>query len=323
MVRYFCVKQDVQRYSVSIEKMKMIKRLLVVGISLLVGLTALPATSNAAVANTAIQKPEAPVNFAVEKYGKYNKAKLTWSKVPGVKGYKIYRATSENGKYKKIKTIKKAKKTSYINKKLKSRGVYFYKIRAYKKVNGKTYNGVMTEAQRVVVKYEITGKSDVKAADLAAYFKKSGHRFPKYYKKTDTPTLKSFCQAYIDEATAEGIKPEVAFAQSMLETGWLTFRGDVSIRQHNFAGLGAVGGGARGCSFSTVHKGIRAQVQHLKAYANKKKLRKKCVDKRFGYVTRGICAYVEWLGIPDNPYHVGWAATRNYGYVLVKMICQI
>ncbi len=64
--------------------------------------------------------------------------------------------------------------------------------------------------------------------------------------------------------------------------------------QCNFAGLGATNGGASGADFSSwgvdaVRIGLRAQVQHLKAYASCDPLVNDCVDPRFSYVTRG-CA---------------------------------
>lgn len=59
--------------------------------------------------------------------------KMTWKKVEGVQGYEVYRATSKKGKYKKVTTTKKA---SYKNNKLKAGKKYFYKVRAYKTVNG-------------------------------------------------------------------------------------------------------------------------------------------------------------------------------------------
>ena len=198
----------------------------------------------------------------------------------------------------------------------------FYTLDLYYYDNGKEHSS-FTKPKKVVVKYRIAQVSDVTAAQLVRYFKKSGHKFPRYYKKTDTPTLKKFCQAYIDECADEGIDAKVAFVQSMLETGWLKFGGSVSIRQNNFAGLGAVGGGVKGNSFKTVKKGIRAQIQHLKAYATKKPLNKKCVDKRYKYVNRGCAPYVEWLGIGDNPTGNGWCAGSGYGYTIVKMIHKI
>ena len=109
----------------------------------------------------------------------------------------------------------------------------------------------------------------------------------------------------------------------MKETVWMQYGGDVKIEQFNFAGLGAIGNGAAGNSFKDVRTGIRAQVQHLKAYASDKALKNACVDERFQYVTRKSALYVEWLGIPDNPTGAGWAAAENYGKNLVEMITKL
>ena len=104
----------------------------------------------------------------------------------------------------------------------------------------------------------------------------------------------------------------------MLETGFLKFGGDVEKDQYNFAGLGATGGGEKGLSFPDIRTGIRAQVKHLKAYASTEGLKKECVDPRFKYVTRGSAKYVQWLGIQENPNHVGWAGSANYGYIILE-----
>ena len=64
----------------------------------------------------------------------YNSVKLTWNKVSGTKYYQVYRATSKNGKYKLIKTTKN---NYFTNSKLTTGKYYYYKIRGYKKVNGK------------------------------------------------------------------------------------------------------------------------------------------------------------------------------------------
>ena len=119
---------------------------------------------------------------------------------------------------------------------------------------------------------------------------------------------------YYDECKAEGVKVEVAFCQAMKETGFLRFGGDVSITQYNFAGIGATGNGNPGNSFASVRQGIRAQVQHLKAYASTEGLNNVCVDPRFQYVSRGCAPYVEWLGKHENPFGAGWATGKNYGY---------
>lgn len=115
------------------------------------------------------------------------------------------------------------------------------------------------------------------------------------------------------------MKAEVAFAQAMMETGFLRFGGDVKKEQYNFAGLGATGNGASGNGFESIRIGIRAQVQHLKAYASKKSLKQKCVDGRYQYVTKGVAPYVEWLGQKENPNGKGWATAVNYGYNIVNL----
>ena len=51
--------------------------------------------------------------------------------------------------------------------------------------------------------------------------------------------------------------------------------------------MGVTSNGMRGNSFDTPQLGIRAQVQHLKAYASTVDLKNECVDPRFKYVTRG------------------------------------
>ena len=136
------------------------------------------------------------------------------------------------------------------------------------------------------------------------------------------PTIEDFARIICEEASLEGVRPEVVFAQSMLETGWLRFGGDDSIAQYNFAGLGTVGDGNHGLVFPDVRTGIRAQVQHLKAYACEDNLNEACVDPRFDKVLRGSAPYVQWLGIQENPEGDGWAGAENYGSLIMKLIIK-
>ena len=136
--------------------------------------------------------------------------------------------------------------------------------------------------------------------------------------KGGAPDITTFCGILYDEAVMEGVKPEVVFGQAMKETGYLQFGGDVKVEQFNFAGLGATGNGEPGDSYESVQIGLRAQVQHLKAYASDEKLKSECVDNRFKYVTRKCAPYVEWLGIQENPEGKGWAAAARYGMSLMN-----
>lgn len=129
---------------------------------------------------------------------------------------------------------------------------------------------------------------------------------------------------YISEGEAEGIRGDIAFAQSCLETGNFTFSGSaVTLDQNNFAGIGVTSNGMKGESWSTPQQGIRAQIQHLKAYATNSPLNNVCVDKRYKYVDKGCAPYVEWLGIQENPKKKGWAAGTNYGIKILNIIDAI
>ena len=129
---------------------------------------------------------------------------------------------------------------------------------------------------------------------------------------------------YLSEGEAENIRGDIAFAQSCLETGNFTFSGSaVKLSQNNFCGMGVTGNGMTGNSFDTPQLGIRAQIQHLKAYANTVKLKGECIDPRFKYVTRGSAPYVEYLGIQENPKGKGWAAGAGYGKKILTILAAI
>ena len=177
------------------------------------------------------------------------------------------------------------------------------------------------ESKVVEGTYLIEGTTSVSVKQMTDYFRQSKYSYPTdIMKKGGASTLEEFCQIYYEEAEKEGIKAEVAFAQAMKETGWLQFKGDVKAEQYNFAGMGATGNHVTGESFKDVREGVRAQIQHLKAYGSTKNLDQTCVDNRFKYVERGCSIYVEWLGIPNNPENKGWAAADGYGVDIVKMI---
>ena len=126
---------------------------------------------------------------------------------------------------------------------------------------------------------------------------------------------------YLSEGKAEGVRGDIAFAQSCLETGNFTFSGSaVTLSQNNFCGMGVTSNGVKGNSFDTPQLGIRAQVQHLKAYASTDALKNACIDPRFRYVTRGCAEYVEWLGQKENPAGKGWATGAGYGEKILTIL---
>ena len=97
----------------------------------------------------------------------YDKIKLTWEPLSGVDGYQIYRATSKSGTYSKVTSVTGASKSSYINEGRTCGKTYYYKVRAYKRINGKTvyskFSSVMS-AKAKPAKVKIT---DAYAPSLA------------------------------------------------------------------------------------------------------------------------------------------------------------
>lgn len=206
--------------------------------------------------------------------------------------------------------------------------------------NIQIYTANNTAAQKWVFEYintnatgglmQIMGTSQTTVAQMVRYYNANTSSYDtfkaKYNGKYDgclakggASTINQFAQIFYEEATAEGVRAEVAFTQCMKETGFLKYGGDVLPNQYNFAGIGATGA-VHGASFSNVRMGIRAQVQHLKAYGSVSPLTNQCVDPRFNLVKRGSAQYVEWLGIKENPNGYGWATSKSYGHDIVNMV---
>ena len=178
-------------------------------------------------------------------------------------------------------------------------------------------------------KTPIMGATQTSVAQMVRYYnsKSSGYdtftgenkKYNGSLAKGGASTIEQFAKIVYEEAKAEGVRAEVVFAQCMLETGFLKYGGEVLPNQYNFAGIGATGA-VHGASFENVRVGVRAHVQHLKAYASLDGLTQQCVDPRFNLVARGCAQYVEWLGMKENPKGYGWASAKNYGPNIVNMV---
>lgn len=105
----------------------------------------------------------------------------------------------------------------------------------------------------------------------------------------------TMAQIYIEEAGMEGVNHDIAFTQMCHETGFLKFTGSVRVVQNNFCGLGATHEFDPGDSFGSVRIGIRAHVQHLKAYADHQSFKTELVDTRYKFITRGSAKTVQEL----------------------------
>lgn len=170
-------------------------------------------------------------------------------------------------------------------------------------------------------KTEIMGEAHATAQQMAL-FCRSKNEEP----KLTSCTLEQLAEIFLEEGKAEGVRGDVAFTQSLHETGYFKFGGIVLPSQNNYAGIGALNGNATGqaATFPDPRTGVRAQIQHLKAYASTEPLVNTCVDPRFSLVARGSAPYVEWLGAADNPNGKGWAVPGSgYGANVVKLLGQI
>lgn len=163
---------------------------------------------------------------------------------------------------------------------------------------------------------KITGKEAVTAEQMAAYIQMVNSGVP--------GSVLEMLPHYLTEGNAENIRGDIAFAQSCLETGNFAFTDTaVTLAQNNFCGMGVTSNGITGATFPTAQIGIRAQIQHLKAYANTAKLKEGCVDPRFDLVSRGCAPYVEYLGVQENPKGKGWATGAGYGNKILTILNKI
>lgn len=143
-------------------------------------------------------------------------------------------------------------------------------------------------------------------------------------------TIEEFVDIAYEESAIEGVRADIVIAQSLHETGYFQYGGIVKPEDNNFSGLGATGNGDERNTFSSVRIGIRAQIQHLKAYATSDALKQEVVDTRYKYVTKGSAPTLEELAgkwaVPgyDKTKYASLEAAVNanatYGQVIYGLI---
>jgi hypothetical protein len=121
----------------------------------------------------------------------------------------------------------------------------------------------------------------------------------------DPEFVRVLSEYYIEEAAAEGVNHDAAFAQMCLETGFLRYGGLVTPDMNNFCGLGSIGPQEPGLLFPDARTGVRAHIQHLKAYASGEPLNRELVDPRYHYVRAGSSPTI--FGLSGT-----WAADKFY-----------
>lgn len=160
-----------------------------------------------------------------------------------------------------------------------------------------------------IVPHTILGQGHLKKEQWSALLLQVNSRI-------NSAALSLILDCYLEEAAREQINHDIALAQMILETGYLKYGGVVLPEQNNFAGLGAINAENRGLSFNTIKEGIRAHIQHLKAYASQNPLNGPCIDPRFMLVTRGSAPTIFNLSGK-------WATDSEYGEKIYRILWRI
>jgi hypothetical protein len=129
-------------------------------------------------------------------------------------------------------------------------------------------------------------------------------------------TYRDLPKLYREEGAIEGVNHDIAFCQMLVETNSLNFGGSLNPAQNNFGGIGSPTGGMEGASFPSARVGVRAQIQHLKAYGSLDPLVQRQVDPRFGFVVRGVAPLVDQLS-------GRWSADQDYGRKIMAFMRRL
>ncbi|MBW4443331.1 MAG: N-acetylmuramoyl-L-alanine amidase [Plectolyngbya sp. WJT66-NPBG17] len=112
-------------------------------------------------------------------------------------------------------------------------------------------------------------------------------------------------ELYLEEASIEGVNPDIAFTQALIETNFFRFGGKIQPSRNNFAALSEVGSVSESAVFPNVRTGVRAHIQLLKAYASMEPFAQAIVTPRFRFIARGIAPRIEQLEryYSDDPFY--------------------
>jgi Mannosyl-glycoprotein endo-beta-N-acetylglucosaminidase len=147
------------------------------------------------------------------------------------------------------------------------------------------------------------------AAELTGWFASTGHR------ANTTVPISQLASDYETAAGQTGVRGDIAFAQSVVETGFFSFPayGQITPADNNFAGIGACDSCAHGWSFPTARIGVSAQLQLLDAYASRTQVPTPLV----GRVGVGGCCGT-WLALSGT-----WATNPGYGVAILTVYRQM
>ncbi len=126
---------------------------------------------------------------------------------------------------------------------------------------------------------------------------------------------------YYKEGAREGVRPDVAFAQALKETGFFRYGGTVTPDQNNYCGLGTTSTTVKGAYFPSSELGVRAHIQHLLAYASTRRPVSPLIDPRYDLVRSkyGALTLDKWTDLNGR-----WAVPgHTYGQSILQLFSDI
>ncbi len=169
------------------------------------------------------------------------------------------------------------------------------------------------------VSVAIMGASRLNAAQLVAWFNGRQPQPSGFF--AATVRVETLAQLYVEEGAAEGVTGDVAFMQAIVETGWFRFSGSVPAWTNNFSGMGATDTNPQPLVFPDARTGVRAQIQHLRAYGDPgayacavPPLHNPCVDPRFDLVVPKGKA-LTWNQMGNG----NWATASTYATTILTL----
>ena len=160
----------------------------------------------------------------------------------------------------------------------------------------------------------VMGPTVLSATEMVAWYRSSGAS-PRL---SGGMSIEELAQIYVEEGTAENVRGDFAFAQSYIETGGFRAGGS----DNNFSGLGACDGCSGERQFPTARDGVRAQIQHLRNYADRSSRASDLSDPPSPYwygsdpgtAARNFDTFFAkgWAPIWQMMGHGNWATDPNY-----------
>ncbi len=154
----------------------------------------------------------------------------------------------------------------------------------------------------------ILGPPLLSAAEVVGWFQSTGAP------ANATVPISTLVQDYFKAARVTGVRPDIAFAQSVVETGYFSFPvgGQDPASYDNFAGIGACDSCKHGWRFPSAYSGVLTQESLLNEYAEPPPLYGPPGGLVAGLGVAGCCH--TWMALSGT-----WASNPNYGYIILSV----